>query len=146
MPPIDDLHPSYNDPTQQRYELIRPLLLVPECTAMERAAQTDTHPETLGALKRRFEQQGMRGLLPASLEVLPAGRQRRVPEDVVHELQRLKGLYDGFGYRELARILFHTLAHRPNPAMTSFTPVHHEADWVLPGPTRAWQRPFFPLR
>ena len=34
----------------------------------------------------------------------------------------------------------------PNPAMTSFTPVHHEADWVLPGPTRAWQRPFFTLR
>jgi hypothetical protein len=30
--------------------------------------------------------------------------------------------------------------------MTSFTPVHHEADWVWPGQTRAWQRPFFPLR
>jgi len=35
---------------------------------------------------------------------------------------------------------------RANPAMTSFTPVHHEADWVLPGQTRAWQRPFFTLR
>jgi transposase InsO family protein len=31
---------------------------------------------------------------------------------VVQELQRLKGLYEGFGYRELARIIFHTLAHR----------------------------------
>jgi len=30
----------------------------------------------------------------------------------MEELQRLKGLYDGFGYRELARILFHTLARR----------------------------------
>jgi len=33
-----------------------------------------------------------------------------VPDEVVEELQRLKGLYDGFGYRELARILFHTCA------------------------------------
>jgi len=112
LPPTDDPHPPYNDPTQQRYELIRPLLLFPECTAIERAEQTDTHPETLGALKRRFEKQGMLGLFPNTLKVIPAGRQRRVPEDVVHELQRLKGLYDGFGYRELARILFHTLAYR----------------------------------
>jgi hypothetical protein len=35
---------------------------------------------------------------------------------------------------------------RANPAMTSFTPVHHEADWVLPGQTHAWQRPFLTLR
>jgi transposase InsO family protein len=31
---------------------------------------------------------------------------------VVHELQRLKGLYAGFGARELARIIFHTTMHR----------------------------------
>jgi len=35
-----------------------------------------------------------------------------MPDEVVEELQRLKGLYDGFGYRELARILFHTCARR----------------------------------
>ena len=29
-----------------------------------------------------------------------------------------------------------------NPALTSFTPVHHEADGVFPGHTRAWPRPF----
>jgi hypothetical protein len=33
----------------------------------------------------------------------------------VHELQRLKGLYDGFGYRELARIVFHRVEHRIDP-------------------------------
>jgi len=97
---------------QQRYELIRPLLLLQERTAHQRAQETDTHPETVGALKRRFEAQGMLGLLPETLQVLPVGRRRRVPDEVVEELQRLKGLYDGFGYRELARILFHTCARR----------------------------------
>jgi hypothetical protein len=33
-----------------------------------------------------------------------------------------------------------------NPAMTSFTPVHHEADWIFPGKILAWQTPFFALR
>ena len=97
---------------QQRYELIRPLVLLQECTASQRAQETDTHPETVGALKRRFEQQGMLGLLPETLQVIPVGRRRRVPDEVVEELQRLKGLYDGLGYRELARILFHTCARR----------------------------------
>jgi len=97
---------------QQRYELIRPLVLLQECTASQRAQETDTHPETVGALKRRFEQQGLLGLLPETLQVIPVGRRRRVPDEVVEELQRLKGLYDGFGYRELARILFHTCARR----------------------------------
>src|SRR5262252_9641275 len=43
---------------------------------------------------------------------LPIWRQLRVPEPVVQELQGLKGLYDGFGARELARIVFHTTTHR----------------------------------
>ena len=97
---------------QQRYEIIRPLVLFQDRTAFQRAQETDTHPETVGALKRRFEAQGMLGLLPDTLTVIPAGRRRRVPDEVVEELQRLKGLYDGFGYRELARIIFHTLACR----------------------------------
>jgi len=97
---------------QQRYELIRPLVLLQERTARQRAQETNTHPETVGALKRHFEAQGLLGLLPETRQVLPVGRRRRVPDEVVEELQRLKGLYDGFGYRELARILFHTCARR----------------------------------
>jgi hypothetical protein len=100
------------DPTHYRYELIRPLLLDPERTATQRAQETGTHPETVGRLKRRFAQQGMLGLGPDTLDVLPARRQLRVPETVVHELQRRKGLYAGFGARELARIIFHTTMHR----------------------------------
>jgi transposase InsO family protein len=109
---VDDPQLPLNDPLQQRYELIRPLVLLQDRTASERAQETNTHPETVGALKRRFEAQGMLGLLPDTLKVIPVGRRRRVPDEVVEELQRLKGLYDGFGYRELARILFHTYAHR----------------------------------
>ncbi len=112
LPDAHELQLSFNDPTQQRYEIIRPLVLFHDRTAKQRAQETDTHPDTVGTLKRRFEAQGMLGLLPATLEVIPAGRRRRVPVEVVHELQRLKGLYEGFGYRELARIIFHTLARR----------------------------------
>jgi hypothetical protein len=85
-----------HDVLQQRYELIRPLVLWQEQTASQRAQETDTHPDTVGRLKRRFDAQGMLGLLPETLQVLPAGRRRRVPDEVVEELQRLKGLYDGF--------------------------------------------------
>jgi hypothetical protein len=66
----------------------------------------------VGDLKRRFAQQGMLGLVPATQEVRPARRQLRVPEHVVQELQRLKGRYTGFGARALARILFHTTMYR----------------------------------
>ena len=59
------------DPTQQRYELIRPLLLCPEHTATQRAQETGTHPDTVGRLKRQFAHQGMLGLVPDTLEVLP---------------------------------------------------------------------------
>jgi hypothetical protein len=88
------------------------LLLDPARTATERAQETGTHPETVGRLTRRFAQKGMLGLVPESLDVHPAERQLRVPESVAHALQRLKGLYTGFGARELARIIFHTTMHR----------------------------------
>jgi transposase InsO family protein len=102
----------FSDLTQQRYELIRPLLLEPAHTVAQRAQETGTHPDTVGHLKRRFVQQGMLGLVPATQEVRPARRQLRVPEHVVQALQRLKGLYAGFGARELARIIFHTTMYR----------------------------------
>ncbi|MGE3542047.1 MAG: helix-turn-helix domain-containing protein [Candidatus Tectimicrobiota bacterium] len=102
----------FSDLTQQRYELIRPLLLDPAQTAAQRAQETGVHPDTVGHLKRQFAQQGMLGLAPATHEVRPGRRQLRVPEAVVQALQRLKGLYAGFGGRELARIIFHTTMYR----------------------------------
>lgn len=115
MPPCPDAEDPqlpFNDPIQHRYEIIRPIVVFGDRTAIQRAQETATHPETVGHLKRRFEQQGMLGLLPNTVEVIPTRRRRRVPDTVVQELQRLKGLYEGFGYRELARIVFHRVEYR----------------------------------
>ena len=111
LPDCDQLPLRFPDPVQRRYEIIRPVLL-DECTATERAAQTHLHPDTIGKLKRRFEHQGMLGLFPAQSEMRPRGHRRRVPEAAVQELQRLKGLYGGFHYRELSRIISYKTGDR----------------------------------
>jgi Homeodomain-like domain len=84
---------------------MRPVLL-DECTATERAAQTHHHPDTIGKRKRRFEQQGMLGLFPAPVEERTRERRRQLPKAAVQERQRLKGLYGGFHYRELGRMIY----------------------------------------
>lgn len=112
----DDPPLPFDDPTQQRYEVIRPVVVIGNRTATERAQETGMHPETVGRLKRRFEQQGMLGLIPETVEVVPARRRRRVPDEVIEELRRLKGLYDGFGYRELARIIWYKFNRRMSHA------------------------------
>jgi len=111
LPDFDQLPLRFHDPIQRRYEIIRPVLLA-ECTAAERAEQTHLHPDTVGKLKRRFEQQGMLGLFPDHVALITGGRRRRVPEAVVEELQRLKGLYGGFHYRELGRIIYYKTGDR----------------------------------
>jgi len=103
---------QFVDQIQWRYELIRPLVLFADGTPTQRAAATHTHPDTVRTFTRRFHQQGMLGLLPGSLEVVPRGRAPHVPEAVRQEIARLKGLYAGFHYRALARILFATLDYR----------------------------------
>ena len=107
----DDFAPlqlQFVDQTQWRYEVIRPMVLFADRTPRQRAAETDTHPATVRTLTRRFRQQGIVGLLPEDVEVIVRARVPRVPEAVRQELDRLKALYDGFHYRELARILFVT--------------------------------------
>jgi Winged helix-turn helix len=94
------------DQTQWRYEVIRPLVLFADRTATQRAHETATHPDTVRTLHRRFRQQGMVGLLPANVEVRQRGRTGPIPDDVRQEIDRLKALYSGFHYRELARIVF----------------------------------------
>ena len=108
LPDFDQLQERFRDPIQRRYEIIRPLVLLHDRTAVQRAEETHTHPETVGTLKRRFEQQGMLGLFPEAIKIVPSGRQSRVPDEVVQELARLKGLYSGFQYQELCRIIFYT--------------------------------------
>ena len=53
----------------------------------------------------------MLGLVPDTQEIIGAPPTPGA-RPVGHELQRLKGLYAGFGARELARIIFHTTMHR----------------------------------
>ena len=103
------------DQIQWRYELIRPLVLLAEGTPTQRAEETHTHPDTVRTFTRRFRAQGRLGLLPNDIEAIPRGRAKRVPDAVRHEVDRLKALYAGFHYRELARILFFTFGY----------PIHH---------------------
>lgn len=112
----DDPRLPFDDPTQQRYEIIRPVVVIGNRTATERARETGMHPETVGRFKRRFEQQGMLGLIPDTVEVVPTRRRRGVPDEVVDELRRLKGLYDDFGYRELVRIILYKFNYRMSHA------------------------------
>ena len=118
------------DQIQWRYEVIRPLVLFADRSATARAQETDTHPETVGKLKRRFEQQGMLGLMPDTIEVVTPGRRRRVPETVVEEIARLKGLYTGFQYRELARIIFYKLGERVDDKTVK--PLWHQSPATAP--------------
>src|SRR4029434_10845906 len=106
MPDFAQLELRFVDQLQWRYELIRPLVLFEGGIAAQRAQETQTHPQTVRKLTRRFQQQGMLGLYPDSLDVLPVGRARRGPEAVVEEIARLKALYAGLHDREVARIVF----------------------------------------
>jgi Integrase core domain/Winged helix-turn helix len=102
---------GFVDQTQWRYEVIRPLVLFADRTAQQRAQETETHPDTVRTLQRRFRHQGMLGLLPADVEIVPRRRTSPIPEAVRQEIDRLKALYDGFHYRELARILLVKTGH-----------------------------------
>ena len=109
------LHLHFVDQIQWRYELIRPLVLLEEGTATQRAQDTHTHPDTVRTFVRRFRQQGMLGLLPDDIEVAPRRRASRVPEVVRQEIARLKALYDGFQYREIVRIIFYKCGYHLHP-------------------------------
>jgi hypothetical protein len=95
----------FTDHVQWRYEVIRPLVLFADRTVAQRAEETHLHPDTIRRFTRRFQQQGMAGLFPDTVDVVRPRRGRAIPEVVLQELARLKGLYDGFQYRELARII-----------------------------------------
>ena len=102
---------DFVDQTQWRYEVIRPLVLFADRTAQPRAQDTETHPDTVRTLQRRFRRQGMPGLLPADVEVIHRRRASPIPEAVRQEIDRLKALDDGFHSRELARILLVKTGH-----------------------------------
>ena len=51
---------TFVDQMQWRYEVIRPLVLFADRTATQRAQETQTHPDTVRTLQRRFRRQGIR--------------------------------------------------------------------------------------
>jgi Homeodomain-like domain len=95
----------FTDPVQWRYEVIRPLVLFEDRSVGQRAEETHLHPDTVRRFTRRFQQPGMLGLFPDTVDLVRLSRGRQVPETVLQEIARLKGLYEGFQYRELARII-----------------------------------------
>jgi transposase InsO family protein len=108
MEPLTDfaqLELHFVDQVQWRYEVIRPLVLFDDRPAAQRAVETHTHPETVRKLTRRFRQQGTLGLFPEHTAIIRPSRGQQVPPEVVEELARLKALYEGFQFRELARII-----------------------------------------
>ena len=112
MADFPQLQLHFVDHIQWRYEVIRPIVLFQDRTATQRAEETHTHPETVRKLTRRFRQQGIFGLLPDHTDIVVPSWGRHVPAAVVEEMARLKALYDGFQYRELARIIFYKLDYR----------------------------------
>jgi transposase InsO family protein/transposase len=117
MQPMSDyaqLQLHFVDHVQRRYEVIRPIVLIGNRTVDERAQETQLHPETVRDLSRRFRKQGILGLFPEQTQVITPSRGKAVPQEIVVELTRLKALYDGFGYRELTRMIHHRFNYRIN--------------------------------
>ena len=115
MAPLADfaqLELHFVDQIQWRYEVIRPIVLFDDRTAAQRAVETHTHPETVHKLTRRFRQRGILGLFPAHTAIIMPSRGQQVPPEVVEALARLKALYDGFQFRELARIIHYKCHYR----------------------------------
>ena len=107
----------FMDQVQWRYELLRPLVLFEECPAppeaiRQRADATGRHPETVRKFTRRFEQQGLLGLLPEAVAIVPKSPSSRVPPEVLEEIGRLKALYEDFQYQELVRIVLCTCGYQ----------------------------------
>lgn len=112
IPDLAQLQRPFVDHVQWRYELMRPVVLIGSRTAAPRAAETQTHPDTVRKLTRRLRPQGRLGFFPEHPERLRPSRGKQGPEAVVEELARLQALYAGWGDREWARLIWHTLAYR----------------------------------
>jgi hypothetical protein len=80
MEPMSDyaqLQLHFVDRVQRRYEVIRPIVLLGNRTAAQRAEETQLHPETVRDLTRRFRPQAMLGLFPEQTEIVtPVGASR----------------------------------------------------------------------
>src|SRR2546426_6512644 len=102
MPAFDQLQLRFVDHIQWRYEVIRPLVLFDDRTAIQRAAETHTHPETVRKLTRRFRHQGTLGLFPGHIAFISPRRGQQGPHKGVEEPAALEARHDGVQVPELA--------------------------------------------
>src|SRR5690242_5931386 len=88
----------FTEPAQERYELLRPVLLFGQ-SAPQRARETGVPERTVYRHAQRFETRGMASLVPAGRELEPA-----LPAAMRQAILELKAEYPGFHLRELASI------------------------------------------
>jgi hypothetical protein len=86
--------------------------VIPRSAPFVQTHPTGSHPETVRKFTRRFEQQGLLGLLPEAVALIPKGPTLRVPPEVLEEIGRLKALYEGLQYQELVRIVLCTCGYQ----------------------------------
>ena len=71
MSDFAQLHLHFTDHVQWRYEVIRPLVLFEDRTVEPTGQRKPSlHPETVRQFTRRFQQQGMLGLFPDTVDVV----------------------------------------------------------------------------
>jgi hypothetical protein len=80
LPAFAHLHLRFVDHVQWRYELMRPVVLLDNRTAPQRAAEPQTPPATVRHLARRVRQQDPLGLFPEPTEISPPSRGKPVPD------------------------------------------------------------------
>lgn len=106
--PTDDwqqLRLLVTSPEQVTYELLRPIVLFGQPTAV-RARETGVPERTLRRKAERFAQQGMSSLFAESAPAVEHDR-RRLPAEIRRAIVALKAEYPPFGLREIARICRH---------------------------------------
>jgi transposase len=125
-------------PAQRTYELIRPVVLFGRSPA-ERARETGAAERTIYRQAARFDEQGLAGLLPPSVEE----QHRRLPPAIRQAILALAAEYPPFRPRELVTIVevrfgYRTSHHTvqrvlraeaaPAPVTRRFAPYHQIAD------------------
>jgi len=99
---------AFVDEIQRRYEAIRPLVLLKNTSASQRSEQTGIAGRTLQRYVCQFDDGGMLGLVDQR-----TGRKGhfQIPPEVRAHVLILKDLYPPLSYRELSRIVQHTLGY-----------------------------------
>src|SRR3954468_17874028 len=113
LAPTDDWHQlqfQLDWPEQQRYELIRPVVVFGS-PPVERAQQTGVSARTIYRKVSRFDELGMQSLF----EVEPEEDQRALPTSCRQAIVQLKAEYPAFRPNELATICEVRFERRPSP-------------------------------